>query len=169
MGVLALVSRTGRARWTQHWPLVFLGLAVFLLLRSDPESWPLGANGFWESFADSEVLQHRAYVVLIVLFAIFEWKVQRGRIAARRAALVFPLVCAVGGAFLMTHSHSLGNVKEELLAEMSHVPLAILGVSAGWARWLELRLAHRTAAFAAWVWPVCFILIGLLLLIYRES
>ena len=33
---------------------------------------------------------------------------------------------------LMTHSHSLGNVKEEFLAELSHIPLALLAVAAGW-------------------------------------
>lgn len=169
MGLLAFAARTTRASWARNWPFVLLGLAVFLLLRSDPENWPLGPNGFWESFSDSEVLQHRAFVVMLVLFAAFEWRVQTGRLASQRAALIFPAVCAVGGALLMTHSHSLGNVKEELLAEMSHVTLALLGVTAGWSRWLELRVARKEARFASFVWPACFILVGLILLIYREG
>lgn len=169
MGLLAFAARTTRARWARNWPFVLLGLAVFLLLRSDPENWPLGPNGFWESFSDSEVLQHRAFVVMLVLFAAFEWRVQTGRLASQGAALIFPVVCAVGGALLMTHSHSLGNVKEELLAEMSHVTLALLGVTAGWSRWLELRVASKEARFASFVWPACFTLVGLILLIYREG
>lgn len=168
LGLLAVAARTGRAPWARNWPLVFLGLAVFLFLRADPENWPLGPNGFWESWLEAEVLQHRFFVLLIVAFALFEWRVQTGR-AAGRAALVFPLVCAVGGAVLLAHSHSLGNLKEELLAELTHIPLALLGVVAGWSRWLELRLPPEDRRVPSWIWPVCFVLIGLVLLDYRES
>src|SRR4030095_6815658 len=59
IGVMALLGSTGRAPWARHWPLLFLGLAAFLLVRSDPENWPLGPRGFWESFVVAEVLQHR--------------------------------------------------------------------------------------------------------------
>ncbi|HTS61848.1 MAG TPA: CopD family protein [Candidatus Acidoferrales bacterium] len=167
MGILAVFSR--RFRWARHWPLAFFGLALFLLVRADSENWPLGPRGFWESFQVAEVAQHRLFVLLIVMFAIFEWAVQTQRIAPRRAGLVFPLVCAVGGALLMTHSHSLGNVKEEFLAELSHIPLALLAVAAGWCRWLEIRLPRDRTQFVAWVWPVCFVLIGAVLILYRES
>jgi putative copper resistance protein D len=167
IGALSLLAR--RFRWARHWPLTFLALATFLLVRADSENWPLGPRGFWESFQVAEVAQHRVFVILIVAFALFEWAVQTRHLDQRRAGLVFPLVCACGGALLMTHSHSLGNVKEEFLAELSHIPLAILGIVAGWSRWLELRLpASRTHVFA-WLWPPCFLLLGLLLLNYRES
>jgi putative copper resistance protein D len=169
IGLLALAWRTGYAPWARHWPLLFLGLAAFLFLRADPENWPLGPNGFFESFANSEVLQHRAFVVLIVAFALFEWGVRTGRIRSQRAALVFPMVCSLSGALLLTHSHALQNVKEELLAELTHVPLALLGITAGWARWLEIRLPPADRKIPSWIWPVCFALIGLLLMLYRES
>ena len=78
-------------------------------------------------------------------------------------------MCAVGGALLLTHSHSLGNIKEEFLAELSHIPIAILAVVAGWSRWLELRVPHQSKRVLSWIWPVCFILIGALLLNYREA
>jgi putative copper resistance protein D len=42
MGLLALLARTGRVGWARNWPLLFWVLAVFLFLRADPESWPLG-------------------------------------------------------------------------------------------------------------------------------
>jgi putative copper resistance protein D len=167
IGVLAFLAR--RFTWARHWPLAFLGLAVFLLIRADPENWPLGPHGFWESFQVAEVAQHRLFVLLIVVFAVFEWAVQNGRLAPRRAGLVFPLVCAAGGALLLTHSHSLGNVKEEFLAELSHIPLALLAVMAGWSRWLEIRLPVHTTRLLAQIWPVCFALIGAVLILYRES
>jgi len=46
----------------------------------------------------------------------------------------------------------------------------LVGVAAGWSRWLELRLdrgaAHKIASV---VWPVSFVFAGLLLLFYREA
>jgi putative copper resistance protein D len=82
---------------------------------------------------------------------------------------VFPAVCAIGGALLLTHSHSLTNVKEQLLAELSHAPIAIAAVFAGWSRWLELRLPGDHARWTTRVWPACFIVIGAILLNYREA
>ena len=166
-GLLAALSR--RFWFARHWPLAFLALAVFLLIRADAENWPLGPRGFWESFQVAEVAQHRFFILLVVAFAVFEWAVQTHRLAPRRAGLVFPLVCAVGGAVLMTHSHSLGNVKEEFLVELSHIPLALLAVVAGWSRWLEIRLAGKHVRVAASMWPVCLVLIGVVLALYRES
>jgi copper resistance protein D len=168
IGVFSLLSRW--FPWAKHWPLLFLGLAVFLFIRADGENWPLGPRGFWESFQVAEVAQHRVFVLLIIAFAAFEWAVQTNRIPALRAGLVFPLVCAVGGALLITHSHSLGNVKEEFLAELSHIPLAIFAILAGWSRWLEIRLPKVAGTRpVAWIWPVCFIMVGVVLISYRES
>lgn len=171
MGLLALLSRSRYFSWAKIWPLAFLLLAVFLFFRADPENWPLGPNGFWESFKQSEVLQHRLAVGLIIVFAIFQYRVETNRVKSMAAALVFPAVCALGGVVLLTHTHALSNIKEELLAELSHTPLAVLGIFAGWSRWLELRLPpeNPTRKYLAWVWPVCFILVGLILMDYHES
>lgn len=172
-GLLALLGRWKYGGWARHWPLVFLGLALFLFFRADPEAWPLGPRGFWDSFYNPEDLEHRLFILLIVVFAAFEWSVQTHRLLSRRAALVFPAACIMGGALLLAHNHSLGNVKEELLANMSHTAIAICAVFAGASRWLEVRIAGRsTGRFgraAAWVWPVCLVLIGLVLLDYREA
>ena len=170
VGLLALLAQACKVAWARSWPLLFLGLAVFLFLRSDPEVWPLGPNGFWVTFADPEVLLHRIFVLLVVALAIFEWRVQTGRIASANVRLAFPVLVAVSGALLLTHSHSLGNIKEEVLAELSHIPLAVLAVMAGWSRWLELRLPeeNRSRLWAGRLWPVCILLIGAVLLNYRE-
>ena len=168
IGALGLLQRAG-AGWARHWPLALMGLAGFLFLRSDPEVWPLGDIGFWESLRDVEVLQHRVFVVLIAAFALFEWGVRTGRLRSPRAALVFPLLTALGGALLLTHSHAIANVKDQLLIELSHTPLALAGIAAGWARWLELRGDGRVQWVAGWVWPVCFLVVGAILLNYREA
>jgi copper resistance protein D len=172
IGVLALLNRAG-VGWAKHWPLLFLGLGAFLFVRSDPEVWPLGQIGFFESFRDVEVLQHRAFVLLIVAFSFFEWRVRSGDWRSKSAALVFPLMCAIGGTLLLTHSHAIANVKEQLLIEVTHTPLALAGIVAGWSRWLELRLQPASSPVlsrvAGWTWPVCLVLCGMILLDYREA
>jgi copper resistance protein D len=168
IGILALLNQAGR-RWARHWPLLFLLLAVFLFLRSDPEVWPLGEISIIDSLRDIEVLQHRFFVLLLVMFGLFEWRVRAGGWQNRNAALVFPLVTAIGGAALLTHSHAIANVKDQLLIELTHTPLALTGIAAGWARWGELRLNPPGNRVAGWIWPICFVLIGFMLLSYREA
>jgi putative copper resistance protein D len=169
IGLLALIEHFRWGRWAKHWPLLFLGMAAFLFFRADEQAWPLGPIGFFESFRDPEVAQHRIFVLLIAVFGLFEWRVRMRSDKAGPAALVFPLTTAIGGVLLLTHSHAIANIKDQLLVEMSHTPLALCGVAAGWARWLELRLDGRVGQMASWLWPVAFILVGLILLDYREA
>jgi len=166
MGGLAILHFIGVGP-ARHWPLVFLGLAGFLFVRNDPRAWPLGPAGFWESLTLPDVLQHRTFVVFVVAFAIFEWMVRTGRLAERPWGYVFPLLCAVGGGLLLTHSHAMFNLKDEFLTEVAHAPLGILGAFAGWGRWLEVRLPAAGRA-PGWIWRGCFTAVGLILLFYRE-
>jgi copper resistance protein D len=169
MGLLAILHATGRARWARHWPLVFMGLAVFMILRNDPGSWPLGPEGFWEGWLVTTVLQHRLFVLLVIAFGVFEWMVRTDRLPSRGAALIFPLLCAVGGALLLTHSHESQNLKDEFLLEVTHAPLGVLAMMVGWARWLELRLPDARRRAPGSIWAVGLALIGVLLIFYRES
>jgi putative copper resistance protein D len=177
MGIMSVLERAGLG-WARHWPLGFLGLAAFLFVRNDPRAWPLGPAGFWESMLLPDVLQHRLVVLLVVGLAVFEWLVRAGRLRAPGWPLVFPLLCAAGGALLLTHSHAMFNLKSEFLAEVSHAPMGILAVFMGWGRWIELRLpAARDAVTAGggltrlpgWLSSVAFVMIGGILLVYRES
>ena len=167
MGLAALAQRAG-VRAARHWPLLLVALGLVLIVRTDPEVWPLGPVGFWKSLAHPEVLQHRAFMVLVIAFGIFEWAVRIGRLPARPWGYVFPVLCAVGGGLLLTHSHASLNLKEEFLTEVTHAPLGILGAFMGWGRWLELRLPESRHV-ASWVWALCFTAVGLLLLVYREG
>ena len=169
MGVLALVDRAGWVRWARHWPLLFLGLAAFLFVRNDPRAWPLGPAGFWESMVLPDVLQHRLVVVLVIALAVFEWMVRAGRLTRPGGRLVFPLLCAAGGGLLLTHSHAMFNLKSEFLTEVSHAPMGLFGVIMAWGRWLEVRLPRADARIPGWIWAGAMTIIGLILLVYRET
>jgi len=168
MGLLALLARTGKAPWAEYWPLLLICIAIFIFLRADTESWPVGPQGFWACWLKPEVFQHRVAALVCIGFAFFELRVRKKEHANSSMALVFPLMCALGGALLLTHSHPVTSVKDNLLIELSHVPMGVFAVFAGWARWLEIRLPSKDRAIPAWIWPVCFILIGAGLLNYRE-
>ena len=168
MGLLALLARTGKAPWAEYWPLLLIGIAVFIVLFADTECWPIGWKSVGACFADPEVFQHRVAALVCVGFAVFELRVRKQKKENDPWAMVFPLMCALGGAVLLTHQHAISNVKENSLVELSHVPMGVIAVFAGWARWLELRLPKENRVIPSWIWPMCFVLIGAGLLNYRE-
>ena len=49
------------------------------------------------------------------------------------------------------------------------MPLGVLAMITGWSRWLELRLPAPSGRLAGRIWPVAFTLIGVSLILYRES
>ena len=168
VGLAALADATGRVPLARHWPLIFMGLAAFILVRSDPEAWPLGDIPLLESLRDPEVVQHKILGLLVVAFALSEWAVRLGRLGGA-ARYAFPLAMMLGGVLLLAHTHAIANVREALLVELSHLPLAVLSVAGGCARWTELRGPAALARPARWIWPVCLVLISLLLIFYREA
>jgi putative copper resistance protein D len=173
VALAALLDATGRVPVARHWPLVFLGLAGFILLRSDPEAWPLGEIGLLESLRDPEVVQHKLAALLVVGFAIAEWwvRLSRDRRGQRPSRLryVFPSAMLAGGVLLLAHTHAISNQKEALLVELSHLPLAVLAVIGGCARFIELRGPEPLARIGRWVWPGALALVGVLLILYREA
>jgi putative copper resistance protein D len=171
MGVCAWLERTGRARWARHWPLLFVGLSGFLMWNMDPEGWQTGLVGFWQHLADPEVLQHRIFLLLTALFGVFEWSVRRRGAAAGRQpwAYFFPVACMLSGTLLLAHTHVVNNAKEAFLMELSHLPLGLLSLAAGWARWLELRLPAPDNRWPGRLWAPALAAFGLLLILYREG
>ncbi|HEX6212784.1 MAG TPA: CopD family protein [Methylomirabilota bacterium] len=168
MGALSLIALAG-VRAAGHWPLLFLGLAGFILLRSDPDAWPLGPQGFWAGMGDVEVWQHRVFVLIVVALGLGEWAARRGRLRSPWVARTFPLLCAVGGGLLLVHGHVTQDVKNAFLLEVTHAPLGVLGLVVGWGRWLEVRLAPPASRMPGWLSATAMVAIGTLLLLYRES
>ena len=168
VGLVALLAQAGW-RPARHWPLLFFALGIFVLLRSDPESWPLGDINFFAAMRAPEVLQHRLAVLVVFVFAIFEWRARSGVLAGTRYEYVFPFSNLLGGILLLAHNHDLNNQQEALLMELSHLAIGLLAIAAGCARWLEIRATGTIARVSAWLWPLSFVSLGLVLLFYRES
>jgi putative copper resistance protein D len=180
-------ATTPSVRWARYWPLLFFPMAIFITIVNDPENWPLGPVGFWKSFADPEVLVHRLLFMPLFLYGVFESGVQTGKLRSRGSAMVFPVMMALGAVGMLLHNHALGNTKLELLAEISHTVIGVLAMTAAALRsfqiWLSadvdrhpewtrdnaaLRL-RKAAAWAGHAWPVCLIVTGFVLAMYREA
>jgi putative copper resistance protein D len=168
VGLAALLDATGRLRAARHWPLLFLGLAGFLLVCSDPENWPLGTIPVIQGLRDPEVVQHKLAALLVIGFALAEWAVRLGRLGGPMR-FVFPVAMMAGGVLLFTHNHAIANQKEALLIELSHLPLALTAMVAGCARWVELRGPPALVPAARRLWPACLVIVGLILILYREA
>jgi putative copper resistance protein D len=166
----ALLDRTGKLPAARHWPLAFLLLAAFMLMLAEPNGWPFGPEGFFETLLAPAVLLHRLATALVVALAVFEWRVRVGGLAATRWRFAFPVLAGAGGALLLTHSHSVLAAKWAYLIEVSHNAIGLLAVLIAVGRWLELRSPDSAARRAyGLVWPACLVLVGLVLVFYREA
>jgi len=166
IGIFAMLDRVGKVRFARHWPLLFVLLALFIPLFTEPTGF--GNEGFWETLIIPEVLQHRLATLLVAGLALFEWSVRTGRLAQTRWSLVFPLLCLAGSALMLTHTHNVFAVKSAFLIEISHNAIGILAVCVGVGRWLEIRLPKPTNRLPGFLWTACVILVGFVLFFYRE-
>ena len=169
--VIAAAAIADRLRLTplaRHWPLLFLPFALVLQVIVEPTGWPLGHEPFLSTLRNPSVLQHRLASVLPLAIGFMEWRVQLGKLPGSRWRFTFPLLCFLGGAVLLTHTHAATGLKQEFLIEVSHAGIALCAVLAGIGRWLELRLPPPAPRITGFVWTVSLLLIGFLLLFYRE-
>jgi putative copper resistance protein D len=170
MSLLAIAGSAWRGGWGRHWPLGFIGLGVFVFLRTSANDmiWPFGPRSVWTTmWGDAEVLQHRLGALLVVILGLVEW---RARIhPTPRLPYVFPLLAGTGGLLLLTHSHAAFEPKPYYLIQVTHTTMGGLAVLVGCARWLELRLPAPGSRVAGAVSNVAMLLIALILVFYQEA
>jgi putative copper resistance protein D len=170
---VALVAWRWPGSPARHWPLGFVGLAVFVLLRTSANDgiWPFGPVGFWASmWGDAEVLQHRLGGFLAVAVGLLEWRARvRSPSPAARLPYVFPVLATAGGVLLLTHSHAAFELKRYYLVQVTHTVMGALAVLMACARLLELRLAPPAGRAAGAASTLAMLLIALVLVFYREA
>ncbi len=163
---LALLDRTGRVVLARHWPLLFVGFSILIVIFANPDEWPLGPLGFVKSASNTEVVQHWMAALVMLGLGVFEWRARCLAPVGTKLAFVFPILCIVGGIVLLTHSHQVLELRREFLIQSTHVAMGFLGIIAGCSRWLELRLPGPQDRIAGHAMVLSLVLVALILLFY---
>ena len=166
LAVLAFIDRMRWAHWARHWPILFVGFSILIVVFANPDHWPLGPISFTDSFKDTEVVQHWLAGGVVFGLGWFEWLTRQGRLTSPNLRFFFPSLCMVGGLILLTHSHNQSDLRIDFMTQSTHVAMGLLGIMVGCGRWLELRLASPYDRVAGLFSIGAITLVGLILLFY---
>ena len=178
-GLFILVEPALRQRWpfTRFaWSLCFLASGLFLLVFSDSELWPFGPQSWWYGLTHSmEDVQHKTFAVILLALAFIEIQRARGVLKAAWAAWAFPVLAAFGSILLLFHEHHSGMGGADHMAHMAlmrqiqseHLGLSITGFGIAVTKGLS-EIRFNWQAFFAKVWPTLMIVLGILLVLYKE-
>ena len=97
-------------------PMVLFGMVEFLFIRNDPEAWPTGSIGLWESLKDPEVFQHRVFLLMLLGIAVIELLRAADRLPPFLQKFGLPALAAAGGVYLFFHKHG-GEGMEKMMAD----------------------------------------------------
>ena len=175
-GIFMLFQGSLTTRWPALkfvWPSCFLLAGIFVLVWSDTELWPFGHRQWLEALQNNrEVLQHKTFAVLLLGLGVIEWQRARGVLKAAWSAWIFPVIAIAGSIILIFHQHEGGMVGEHHMETMArikseHMSYTISGLAIGLAKGLS-EMKTRSAAIFGKIWPALMVLLGILLVFYRE-
>jgi putative copper resistance protein D len=166
-----LVERWPVVRYA--WSMCFLAAGLFVLIFSDTEIWPFGPQTPWYAIThNAEDLQHKIFSIILLALGYVEFQRARGRLKVPWAAWFFPVVGAAGAILLLFHVHR-GNMQEPHAMETmeriqrQHHWFASMGLAVALANGLAETPQKRQQFFRK-VWPALLIVLGVLLILYRE-
>jgi putative copper resistance protein D len=155
------------------WPFCFLISGLFLLGYSDKELWPFGPQSWWYGLTHSlEVLQHKAFALILLVIGIIEVQRVRGVIKAGWSRWIFPVLACCGSVMLLFHEHSGVMIGSDHMAAMAqiqaqHRSFAAAGFGIGIFKGFS-ELPTQWQEMFARLWPSLVIVLGVLLLVYSE-
>ncbi|HEY6126804.1 MAG TPA: hypothetical protein VIW23_01355 [Candidatus Acidoferrum sp.] len=175
-GFFVLFQSSLRKRWPvvkYVWPLCFLLAGIFVMIWSDTELWPFGHRHWLEALQNNrEVLQHKIFAILLLALGAVEWQRVRGILVAAWSAWVFPVAAIFGSVILVFHQHEGGMVGPHHMETMAriqtqHLGYTACGVGIGLVKGLT-ESSPYISAITAKMWPSLLLLLGVLLMFYRE-
>lgn len=107
IALLVFAGMVPRLRFARYaWPVLFIGLGLFLAAWSDAEIWPRGSLSWsWLIHHDLEARQHKIYALLLVGLGIVELLRARGYLAGPWRRWAFPALAVCGAGLLTMHAH----------------------------------------------------------------
>jgi putative copper resistance protein D len=155
------------------WPASFLLSGIFVLVWSDTELWPFGSHQWLATLRqDREVLQHKTFAVLLLALGTMEWLRVNQTLKAAWSALAFPVLAIGGSILLLFHEHQAGMHGPDHMMLMAriqyqHLSFAVTGIAIGLTKALSEVPMPGQKMFAR-LWPLLMLILGILLMLYRE-
>jgi hypothetical protein len=175
-GLVILFQSNLERRWPAVkyvWPACFLLAGIFVLVWSDTELWPFGQRQWLEALQNNrEVLQHKTFAVLLLVLGVIEWQKTRGALRSAWSNWVLPAIAIAGSLLLIFHHHEGGMVGEHHMETMEriqaqHMSYLACGLGIGLANGLSGVNKRLNGVFRK-IWPALMVLLGVLLMFYRE-
>jgi hypothetical protein len=104
-------------------PLTLFALAEFLIIRNDPKTWPIGPIGFWVSFRDPAVFEHRIFVLIIIAMGVVELLRAADRLSPALQKFALPGLAVTASILLFFHHHG-GLEMEQMMAHANDPSVA---------------------------------------------
>jgi putative copper resistance protein D len=94
-----------RFRWMRYfWSALFFIPGVYLLIWSDPESWPIGNQTLsYVIHSNMQVLQHKVFSVLLLALSAVEFVRIRKQLHSAWVSSIFPILAGAGALLLLYH------------------------------------------------------------------
>jgi hypothetical protein len=148
--------------WSLLPAVLWVGLGVYLFVRSDPEAWPWGPKRFAEIFDDLEVLQHKVLTLLPVGIGILGALRATGRLTWTGFRHGPAVLAVLGGLGLLVHVHDGAFHLDRI-----YVQHAVMGL-AGLAFGAVALTAPRRLGLERVALPVLVLAVAVALLVYFE-
>jgi hypothetical protein len=171
MGIVMAISimwgEKRESKLSNLWPIVALGVAAFILYRSDPEFWPFGPRTLVELLGDREVIEHKASGLIILAIGSVEWLRVRGILSHWLWGLLFPGLAIMGGTTLLFHLHPISNFNYLGRNNQPHITEGTTAILAG-TTYLLASLKIMQQRWWKLVPAFFIILMGVQLIVYLE-
>ena len=95
-----------RYRWVRYlWSLLFFAPGVYLLIWSDPESWPTGNQTLYYVMTQNmQVLQHKTFALILLGLGVVEFVRVHKNLRSVWISSIFPALAGLGALLLLYHS-----------------------------------------------------------------
>lgn len=158
------------------WAFFFFAPGAYLMVLSDPESWPVGPQTLhYVITSNPQVLQHKVFSLILLTLGVVEFLRVHYDLKTLWSVVLFPTLAAAGAVLLLFHPHPMppGMVMDvEATRSMNKIEhehlgfatvgfgIAISKAATDWGRY-NTRLMRN-------IFAILMVTLGLLLIAYTE-
>jgi len=177
VGLLGFIERpiSARLSWVRYlWAFLFFAPGVYLIIWSDPESWPTGNQTLTYVITQNmQVLQHKLFSLILLGLGVVEFiRVRKSRTSVWLSS-IFPVLAGLGALMLLFHPHAsdVGMGPEAHMEMMSiqrqHVGFAVTGFGIALSKAISDVGRFRPGLMRI-LFALLMVVLGILLLTYTE-